>query len=315
MSAVLAEVDNLSVVFDGRLRAVDRVSFELAAGETLGLVGESGSGKTTVAKTMIGLIEPSSGSVLFEGRDLATFGRRDWMWFRRQAQFIFQDPLSSLSPRLTIRSLLSEPLRVHGLNPKREFGRVANLMAAVGLSETLLDKYPHQVSGGQARRVAIARALVLHPSLVLADEPTAGLDVSVQGDLLNLMADLKGKFGLTYLLVSHNLNVIRKVTDRVAVLYLGRVAEIGGTRAVFSSPAHPYTHALISANPEIDPAKRREKVVLAGEIPSPLRPPPGCRFHTRCPRAGERCRIEEPQLRPVHDGRSAAACHYPLDPP
>ena len=315
MTQPLAEAENLSVVFDGRLRAVDRVSLQLAAGETFGLVGESGSGKTTIAKTLIGLTEPSSGRVRFEGRDLATFRRGDWMWFRRQTQFMFQDPVSSLSPRLTIRSLLTEPLRIHGFHPKREFTRVTELMAAVGLSEALLDKYPHQVSGGQARRIAIARALVLHPSLVIADEPTAGLDVSVQGDLLNLMSDLKRQFGLTYLLVSHNLNVIRKVTDRVAVLYLGQIVEIGTTRAVFTAPAHPYSYALISANPEIDPAKRRHKVVLAGEIPSPLRPPPGCRFHTRCPRAAERCRVEEPKLRSMGEGRSAAACHFPLGVP
>jgi oligopeptide transport system ATP-binding protein len=315
MTEALAEAEELAVVFDGRLRAVDRVSFRLAPGETLGFVGESGSGKTTIAKALIGLNQPSSGRVLYRGRDLAGFGRRDWMWLCRQAQFIFQDPVSSLSPRLTIRSLLSEPLRIHGLHPRRDFGRVTELMAAVGLPESLLSKYPHQISGGQARRVAIARALVLRPDLVVADEPTAGLDVSFQGDLLNLLADLKERFGLTYLLVSHNLNVIRKVTDRVAVLYLGRIAEIGATRAVFGAPAHPYTHALIAANPEIDPTRRRQKVVLSGEIPSPLRPPPGCRFHTRCPRAAERCRAEEPQLRPMRDGASAAACHFPLDPP
>ena len=310
MSPPLVEVSDLSVHF-GQLRAADRVSLVLAEGETLGLVGESGSGKTTIAKTLIGLYRPSAGAVRFDGRELADFTRRDWMWFRRQAQIIFQDPLSSLSPRLTVRSLLAEPLRIHGLSVRREFPRVRELMAAVNLSETLLDKYPHQVSGGQARRIGIARALVLHPRLVLADEPTAGLDVSIQGDLLNLMADLKSRFGLTYLMVSHNLNVIRKVTDRVAVLYLGQNVEIGRTETIFSAPAHPYSYALISANPEIDPAKRREKVVLAGEIPSPLDPPPGCRFHTRCPRAQDRCRVEEPQLRPMGGDRTAA-CHFPL---
>jgi oligopeptide transport system ATP-binding protein len=309
--SALAEADRLSVVFDGRLKAVDRVCFAVEEGETFGLVGESGSGKSTIAKALVGLNRAAEGAVRFDGRDLAGFGRGDWMEFRRQAQIIFQDPLSSLSPRLTVRSLLSEPLRIHGLSPSREFGRVRELMAAVNLSEGLLDKYPHQVSGGQARRVAIARALVLQPRFVVADEPTAGLDVSIQGDLLNLMADLQRRFGLTYLMVSHNLNVVRKVTDRVAVMYLGRVAEIGRTSTIFAAPAHPYSHALISANPEIDPAKRREKVVLVGEIPSPLAPPPGCRFHTRCPRAQALCRAEEPQLRPM-GGERMAACHFPL---
>jgi peptide/nickel transport system ATP-binding protein len=235
------------------------------------------------------------------------------MWFRGEAQIIFQDPLSSLSPRLKMRQLLAEPLRIHGCDVRKEFPRVLDLMASVNLPTALLEKYPHQVSGGQARRIGIARALVLNPRLVIADEPTAGLDVSIQGDLLNLVAGLQEEFGLTYLIVSHNLNVVRKVTDRVAVMYLGQIVEIGRTATVFHEPAHPYSHALISANPEIDPAKRREKIVLSGEIPSPLDPPSGCRFHTRCPRMQERCRIEEPKLRPMGSERSAA-CHFPLVP-
>jgi oligopeptide transport system ATP-binding protein len=311
MSAPLVDIENLSVVFDGRLKAVDRVALKVAEGETFGLVGESGSGKTTIAKTLVGLYRPSDGSVCFDGRDLASFSGADWTWFRGQAQLIFQDPLSSLSPRLTVRRLLLEPLRINGRDVRAGFERVLSLMASVNLSETLLDKYPHQVSGGQARRIGIARALVLNPRLVIADEPTAGLDVSIQGELLNLMADLQEKFGLTYLIVSHNLNVVRKVTDRVAVMYLGQIVEIGRTATIFHAPAHPYSHALISANPEIDPAKRREKIVLPGEIPSPLSPPPGCRFHTRCPRAEQRCRVEEPKLRPIGNER-AAACHFPL---
>jgi oligopeptide transport system ATP-binding protein len=309
----LVEVDALRIVFDGRLRAVDGVSFTLAEGETLGLVGESGSGKTTIAKALLGLYAPTSGCVTFEGRDLATLNRRDRMWFRRQVQIIFQDAFSSLSPRLTIRALLTEPLLIHGLDPVDNFERVEQLMAAVNLSPALLDKYPHQISGGQARRVGIARALVLHPRLVVADEPTAGLDVSIQGDLLNLLADLKAQFGLTYLIVSHNLNVIAKVTDRVAVLYLGQIVEIGATRQVFAAPRHPYTHALLSANPQIDPTKRREKVVLQGEVPSPVNPPPGCHFHTRCPQVQDRCRTDPPTLR--SDGRQDFACHFPLDTP
>ena len=313
--SVLAEARDLEVVFDGRLRAVDRVSLQLNAGETLGLVGESGSGKTTIAKAIMGLYAPTAGTVWFEGRDVSSFGRRERLAFRARAQLMFQDPVSALSPRLTVRSLLTEPLKIHGRESKAGLARVLELMRAVGLSEDLLPKYPHQISGGQARRVGIARALVLDPALIVADEPTAGLDVSVQGDLLNLLADLRGRYGLTYLMISHNLNVIRKVCDRVAVLYLGQVVEIGPGSRVFAAPAHPYTHALIGANPEIDPAKRRERVVLKGEIPSPMRPPPGCRFHTRCPKAQERCRVEEPKLRPMGEGRPSAACHFPLPPP
>jgi len=309
----LVETDALRIVFDGRLRAVDGVSLTLTEGETLGLVGESGSGKTTIAKALLGLYAPTAGRVTYRGRDLAALNRRDRMWFRGQAQIIFQDAFSSLSPRLTIRALLTEPMRIHGLDPVANFHRVEELMAAVNLSPVLLDKYPHQISGGQARRVGIARALMLHPSLVVADEPTAGLDVSIQGDLLNLLADLKAQFGLTYLIVSHNLNVIAKVTDRVAVLYLGQIVEIGATRQVFAAPRHPYTHALLGANPEIDPARRREKVVLQGEIPSPVNPPSGCRFHTRCPRAVDRCRTDPPALR--REGGQSFACHYPMDAP
>jgi peptide/nickel transport system ATP-binding protein len=309
--SALVEVEGLRVVFGGRLAAVDGVSFEVTDGETFGLVGESGSGKTTIAKTLVGLNSASEGSVRYAGRNVATLKPSDRLWFRREAQIIFQDPLSSLSPRLTLRRLLLEPLKIHGRNVADELPRVRELLAAVSLPDALLDKYPHQVSGGQARRVAIARVLVLNPRLIVADEPTAGLDVSIQGELLNLLADLQKRFGLTYLMVSHNLNVVRKITDRTAVMYLGKIAEIGATPIVFHQPAHPYTHALISANPEIDPAKRREKIVLKGEIPSPLRPPSGCRFHTRCPRAQSRCRVEEPLLRPM-GGNRAAACHFPL---
>jgi peptide/nickel transport system ATP-binding protein len=308
----LVEVDRLSVVFGGQLRAVDGVTFNVSEREAFGLVGESGSGKTTVAKALVGLNPATEGRVLYAARDIAALSRRDRMWFRGEAQIIFQDPLSSLSPRLTIGRLLLEPLKIQGRDVGAELPRVKELLSAVNLSEALLDKYPHQVSGGQARRVAIARVLVLNPRLIIADEPTAGLDVSIQGDLLNLLADLQERFGLTYVIVSHNLNVVRKVTNRTAVMYLGKIIEIGATRTLFSSPAHPYTHALISANPEIDPAKRREKIVLQGEIPSPLHPPSGCRFHTRCPRAEPRCRTEEPQLLAKGGGDRMAACHFPL---
>ena len=304
----------LRVTFERRLTAVDGVDLEIRPGETLGLVGESGCGKTTLGKTLLGLHRPAAGRVVFAGRDLAALRAKDRMWLRRQAQMILQDPTSSLSPRFAVRRLLAEPIRIHGLSMKEHWPRVLELMASIGLSETLLDKYAHQLSGGQARRVGIARALILNPRFIVADEPTAGLDVSIQGDLLNLMHELQGRFGLTYLLVSHNLSVIRKVTDRVAVMYLGQLVEVGPTPRVFGRPAHPYTDALIAANPAIDPFKQRQKVVLKGEIPSPMAPPPGCRFHTRCPRVQARCRTQAPALTEFADGRRVA-CHFPLVAP
>ncbi len=307
-----AEVEDLFVTFDGGVQAVAGISLQLAVGETVGLVGESGSGKTTLAKALVGLNRPTSGKVRVEGRELVTLKRADRLWLRRRVQMIFQDPLSSLSPRFTVRRLLAEPIAIHGLDWSERWPKVLDLMARLGLSEAQLEKYPHQISGGQARRVAIARALVAEPSFLIADEPTAGLDVSVQGELLNLLSDLQKSFSLGILMVSHNLNVIGRTTDRVAIMYLGKVMEEGPTRTVFRGPKHPYTHALLSANPVIDPERKRAKIVLSGEIPSPSRPPPGCRFHTRCPRAQDRCRVEEPALTPAPDGRRYA-CHFPLE--
>ena len=307
-----AEVEDLFVTFAGGLQAVAGISLTLAVGETVGLVGESGSGKTTLAKALVGLNRPSAGAVRVGGRVLSALHRADRLWLRRRVQMIFQDPLSSLSPRFTVRRLLAEPIAIHGLDRRERWPKVLDLMARLGLSEAQLDKYPHQISGGQARRVAITRALVAEPSFLIADEPTAGLDVSVQGDLLNLLADLQKSVSLGILMVSHNLNVIGHTTDRVAIMYLGKVMEEGPTRSVFRAPKHPYTQALLSANPVIDPAHRRERIVLSGEIPSPSRPPLGCRFHTRCPRAQDRCRVEEPALTPAADGRRYA-CHFPLE--
>jgi oligopeptide transport system ATP-binding protein len=307
-----ADVENLFVTFAGGLQAVAGISLSLAIGETVGLVGESGSGKTTLAKALVGLNRPSAGAVRVEGRELSALRRADRLWLRRRVQMIFQDPLSSLSPRFTVRRLLAEPIAIHGLDRRERWPKVLDLMSRLGLAEAQLDKHPHQISGGQARRVAIARALVAEPSFLIADEPTAGLDVSVQGELLNLLADLQKSFSLGILMVSHNLNVIGRTTDRVAIMYLGKVVEEGPTRSVFRAPKHPYTQALLSANPVIDPAHKRARIVLSGEIPSPSRPPSGCRFHTRCPRAQDRCRIEEPALTPTTDGRRYA-CHFPLD--
>ncbi|MDH6234023.1 oligopeptide transport system ATP-binding protein [Mesorhizobium soli] len=308
----MIDVENISVTFAGGVQAVAGISLKLAVGETLGLVGESGSGKTTLAKALVGLNRPESGRVVVEGRDLTGLTRTDRLWLRRRVQMIFQDPLSSLSPRFTIRKLLAEPLAIHGLNAKERWPAVLDLMSRLGLSQAQLDKFPHQVSGGQARRVAIARALVIDPSFLIADEPTAGLDVSVQGELLNLLSDLQLRFSLGILIVSHNLNVIGRVTDRVAIMYLGKVVEEGPTRAVFRTPRHPYTRALLSANPVIDPEHKRKKIVLAGEIPSPSKPPAGCRFHTRCPNVQARCRVEEPLLTEAENGRRYA-CHFPLE--
>jgi oligopeptide transport system ATP-binding protein len=306
------DVENISVTFAGGVQAVAGISLKLAVGETLGLVGESGSGKTTLAKALVGLNRPETGRVVVEGRDLTGLTRADRLWLRRRVQMIFQDPLSSLSPRFTIRKLLAEPLAIHGLNVKERWPAVIDLMSRLGLAETQLDKFPHQVSGGQVRRVAIARALVIDPSFLIADEPTAGLDVSVQGELLNLLSDLQQRFSLGILIVSHNLNVIGRVTDRVAIMYLGKVVEEGPTREVFRAPKHPYTRALLSANPVIDPEHKRKKIVLSGEIPSPSKPPAGCRFHTRCPNVQPRCRVEEPLLTEAENGRRYA-CHFPLD--
>jgi oligopeptide transport system ATP-binding protein len=307
----MIEVEGLDITFPGGLQAVAGVDLRLAAGETVGLVGESGSGKTTLAKALVGLIRPTSGTVRLAGRDLTALTRADRLSLRRRVQIIFQDPLSSLSPRMRVGKLLAEPLAIHGLDRQHHWPHVLELVERLGLSETQLEKYPHQISGGQARRVAIARALAIRPTFLIADEPTAGLDVSVQGDLLNLLADLQRRFSLGILIVSHNLNVVGRITNRVAILYLGKVMEEGTTRQIFRAPRHPYTFGLLSANPVIDPQRRRAKMLLTGEIPSPKNPPPGCRFHTRCPRAQARCRIEEPQLTGNADQRYA--CHFPLD--
>ncbi len=304
------EVDRARIVY-GSLIAVHDVSLNVARGETAGLVGESGSGKTSLGKALACLIELAGGAIRLEGADLRTLAAADQLAFRRRIQMMFQDPVSSLSPRLKVRSLLAEPIRVHDLPFVESWQRVEALMSRLGLAPELLDKYPHQLSGGQARRVAIVRALILNPALVVCDEPTAGLDVSVQGELLNLMRDLQAEHALTYFIISHNLTVIRRVTDRVAVMYLGEIVETGPTDALFAAPAHPYTAALIAATPTIDPARRREQIVLPGEIPSPRDPPPGCRFHPRCLHAQERCRREPPAPQTIGAGRTVA-CHFPL---
>jgi oligopeptide transport system ATP-binding protein len=310
--ALLAEAREVSVRFGRHVRAVEGVSLTIGRGETLGLVGESGSGKTTLGKTLVGAYRPTEGEVRINGRDLATIrGRTDRVWLSRQAQLIYQDPVASLSPRMTVRRLLEEPLRIHHLALDASWPRVEALMARVRLSRLHLDKYPHQLSGGQARRVSLVRALVLSPTFVVADEPTAGLDVSIRGDLLNLMRDLQTELGLTYLLISHDLNVIAMATHRIAVMYLGQLVECGPTEQVFRRPAHPYTQALLSATPTIRVIERHRRIILRGEIPSPSAPPPGCRFHTRCPYVQDRCRVEVPLPVGIGTGR-VVRCHFSL---
>jgi peptide/nickel transport system ATP-binding protein len=310
-TAPVAEVRDLEIRFGGGVQALAGVTLQIPAQTTIGIVGESGSGKTTLAKALVGLRRPTRGLVRLAGRDVYALARGERSWLSRQVQMIFQDPVSSLSPRFTIRELLAEPLRIHRLPLAEHWPRIANMLEVLGIRKSLLDRYPHQISGGQARRVSIARALVLEPRLIVADEPTAGLDVSIQGELLNLLRRVRQLYGPSLLVVSHNLSVIRRITDQVGVMYLGKLVEYGATERLFRTPRHPYTEALISANPVIDPHKRRAKIVLAGEIPSPRNPPSGCRFHTRCPRASERCCAEEPSLGELAPGQ-LGACFYPV---
>jgi oligopeptide/dipeptide ABC transporter ATP-binding protein len=310
MQPDLIQMQDVTVTF-GRVRAVDGVSLAIRPGETFGLIGESGSGKSTLARLLVDLVRPNAGSVRFDGRDIAGLDRAERKRFRREVQMIFQDPVASLSPRRTIGRLLAEPLAIHGIDRAKAWPDALKLLRRVNLPDGILGKYPHQVSGGQARRVGIARALVLRPRLVVADEPTAGLDVSVQGDFVNLMTELQRDFGLTYLLVSHNLNVVRAMADRFAVMYLGQLVEVGPAREIFAAPAHPYTRALIAATPRLDPDRRHAPVPLAGEMPNPAELPSGCRFQTRCPLADDHCRAVEPPPTILSDGRTVR-CHKPL---
>jgi oligopeptide transport system ATP-binding protein len=298
------------VVRYGATVAVAGANLDLVAGTTTGLVGESGSGKTTLARAIIGLTPIKSGSVLVDGRDLVTMTASERRrWLPPRAQMIFQDPGASLSPRVRIGQLLVEPLTIHGM--LAETPRIRQLLEALGLPFDITSKYPHQISGGQARRVAIARALVLHPRFLIADEPTAGLDVSVQGDFLNLLTSLQKTLGLGTLFISHNLNVVARTTNRLAVMYLGKIVEEGSTRKIFTKPAHPYTAALLSATSEIDPLRRKPRIILKGDVASQSAPPSGCRFHPRCPKAMPRCSIDEPELTTV-DAVRRVACHFPI---
>ncbi len=298
-------------------KAVDGVSFSLRAGETLGLVGESGCGKSTLGKTIARLIRPTEGSVHFEGRDLAPLGRRELKPFRRRLQVIFQDPTESLNARHTVGELLAEPFIIHGIGTAADRARsVAELLAKVGLDPEAARKYPFEFSGGQRQRIGIARALALHPSLVICDEPVSALDVSIQSQVLNLILDLQRELGLSYLFIAHNLAIVKHVSDRIAVMYLGRIVELGEAGEIHANPRHPYTRALLAAIPTPDPsARKRARTIITGDLPSPINPPPGCPFHPRCPHATDRCRVEVPSLRetaPAGRAPHTVSCHYDL---
>ncbi len=316
----LVVVENLKKYFPvgGRLfvkqwvKAVDGVSFEIAEGETLGLVGESGCGKSTTARLILRLEEPTDGKVLFEGKNVFKLKGRELKEFRRKANIVFQDPYTSLDPRMTVFDIIMEPVRIHGIDVGDPEEFVKNLLYEVGLNESHMYRYPHEFSGGQRQRIAIARVLALRPKFVVLDEPTSALDVSVQAQILNLLKDLQAKYNLTYLFISHNLAVVRYMSHRIAVMYLGKIVELGPAEEIFESPLHPYTRALISMIPVPDPfqARKKKKILLQGEPPNPINPPPGCRFHPRCPMARDKCRREEPPLIEYSKGHFVACWLY-----
>ena len=320
MNNPLLELDNLKKYYPIRkgllnrvtnnLKAVDGVNLQIYPGETLGLVGESGCGKSTIGRSIVGLERPTAGRILFDGDDISRYSTNEIIQLRTQLQIVFQDPYSSLNPRMSVGDLLVEPLKVHQIVPDREItAEVDKLLELVGLSKQMKNRFPHEFSGGQRQRVGIARALSLRPKLIVFDEPVSALDVSIQAQVLNLLKELQKELQLTYLFIAHGLGAVRYISDRIAVMYLGKIVEVGSTKELLKSPQHPYTRALLDAYPITNPRLRnREKIELQGDVPSPVNPPSGCHFHTRCPLAQAKCREEEPVL--IGDGKHSSACFF-----
>ena len=290
------------------VKAVDDVSFTICEGETLGLVGESGCGKSTTGRLLLRLLEPTSGQITFDGHELTSYSAEEMRKLRREMQIIFQDPYASLNPRMTVGRIVAEPLIRHGIARGAKCrDRVAELLTCVGLDPNYSRRYPHEFSGGQRQRIGIARALATNPRLIICDEPVSALDVSIQSQVLNLLKALQNEFKLTYLFIAHGLNVVKHVSDRIGVMYLGKMVELAGGDELYAHPLHPYTEALLSAIPVPDPTAKRERIILSGDVPSPINPPEGCRFHTRCPKAMEVCRVKEPEL--IENKGHLVACH------